>query len=224
MKFLFRKNKPQELKGFDNVSFSNNFIFIHIPKNAGTSIGKSLTIKTTRHYTVKEYIAMLGMEKYTDMFSFAFVRNPFSRFVSLYNYARLEESYYHSSINPEKAIYGKHMDYDILKDASIEEAALLLLEGKLVHNPPHNQWQPQVTWLKDTKGDINVTYLARFEDIDLHSRNIHKILKMNASESLPKINPSTHKEKDYKKLINTNTKKMIEKYYEEDFNTFNYQF
>ncbi|MBW2937729.1 sulfotransferase family protein [Aureisphaera sp. CAU 1614] len=209
---------------FDNISFAHNFIFIHVPKNAGTSIGQSLSITTTRHYTVKEYVSMLGKEAYAAMFSFAFVRNPFDRFISLYNYARMEESYYHSAIHPEKAIYGKHLDYDILKNASIEEAANFLVEGKLVHNPPHNQWQPQVTWLKDSMGKINVTYLARFEDIDLHTRNIHNILSMPFSESLPKINTSPALEKDYGKLINSNAKKIIEKYYEEDLNTFNYQF
>lgn len=224
MKWSFQKKKESVRKEFDNISNDLNYIFIHIPKNAGTAISKSLQIETSRHYTVKEYIDMLGEKKYNSMYSFAFIRNPFSRFVSLYNYARMEESYYHSSINPDKAIYGKHMDYDTLKNASLEAAATLLVEGKLLHNPPHNQWKPQATWLKDHQGELNVKYLGRFEDIALHARNIHKNIGTITSPHVPKINTSSIGSDDYRKIINSNTRSMLESYYQEDLDTFNYDF
>lgn len=101
-------------------------------------ISKSFIIKIIRYYIVKEYIVMLGMEKYIDMFFFVFVRNFFSCFIFLYNYVCLEELYYYFFINLEKVIYGKYMDYDIFKDVSIEEVVNLLLEGKLVYNLLYN--------------------------------------------------------------------------------------
>ena len=224
MKLPFYKGKKNQPLDFDNISFKKGFVFVHIPKNAGTSICMNLGIRNSRHYTVNEYISMLGEPEYKNLFSFAFVRNPFSRFLSLYNYARMEESYYHSSINPDKAIYGKHMDYDTLINVNVEEAAQLLVEGKLVHNPPHNQWEPQVKWLKDTNGNLKVKYIGRFEDIALHMRNIHKLIGTDQSFNLQKINSSSKVNNDYRKLISSNTRSILETYYKEDLETFNYDF
>lgn len=219
-------NKKNQIKHFksDNISYSNNFIFIHVPKNAGTSVSKGFGLETSYHITVKEYINALGKDTYEDMLSFAFVRNPFSRFLSLYNYARMDESYYHSAIHPEKAIYGKHMDYDILKPASIEEAAILLKEGKLVHNPPHTQWNPQCFWLKDQENNLNVKYLGRFEDVDFHLRNLTQLLGVKLKGNLSKTNVSSQTSNNYKNIISQETRAILEEYYKEDFEAFNYDF
>ena len=221
---FFKKDNTEKNFGADNISHDKKFIFIHIPKNAGTSVGNDFNIETSYHNTAQEYINLLGKKKYNNMFSFAFVRNPFSRFLSLYNYARLEESYYHSSINPEKAIYGKHLDYDLLKNATIAEAADLLKENKLTHNPPHIQWLPQNFWLKNKEGELDVKYLGRFEDLDFHLRNINKIIGISHTDKIQHINNSTKENIHYSKLINGNTRKILENYYSEDLNLFNYSF
>ena len=221
---IFKKTALQKHFKSDNVSYDNNFVFIHVPKNAGTAVSSSLNINTSKHNTVEEYIATLGKDIYGDMLSFAFVRNPFSRFLSLYNYARMEESYYHSAVNPENAIYGKHMDYEILKNTSIEEAAILLQKGKLVHNPPHRQWNEQCFWLKDQNDQLNVKYLGRFEDIEFHLRNLTQLLGIKQIKNLPKINRSSYIKSDYKQIIGHETRAILENFYKEDLETFNYNF
>lgn len=224
MNNLFKKTSRKRFFNSDNISYSENFVFIHIPKNAGTAVSKSFGIETSYHNTVKEYIQVLGEKQYDKMLSFAFVRNPFSRFISLYNYARMEESYYHSAIHPEKAIYGKHMDFDILKDASLKEAAQLLKSGQLVHNPPHTQWKPQCFWLKDNTETLNVKYLGRIEDIEFHLKNLNNLLGANTKKELEKINTSSKSPLDYKKIIGAETRSILEEYYKEDLETFNYDF
>lgn len=224
MNSFFKKQTQKRYFNSDNISYTNNFVFIHIPKNAGTAVSESLRIETSKHNTVKEYINVLGEKRYDNMLSFAFVRNPFSRFISLYNYARMKESYYHSAIHPEKAIYGKHMDYDILKDASIDEAAQLLKVGQLVHNPPHTQWKPQCFWLKDNTETLNVKYLGRFEDIEFHLKNLSDLLGATTKKELDKVNASSKSSLDYKKIIGTETRYILEDFYKEDLETFNYDF
>jgi len=224
MNNFFNKIARQQFFNSDNISYSDNFVFIHIPKNAGTAVSKSFGIETSKHNTVKEYINVLGEKQYDQMLSFAFVRNPFSRFISLYNYARMEESYYHSAIHPEKAIYGKHMDYEILKDASIDEAAQLLKKGKLIHNPPHIQWNAQCFWLKDNNEKLRVKYFARFEDIEFHLRNLSNLIGASTLNKLHKINASSKLTLDYKKLISFDTRTLLEEHYKEDLETFNYDF
>lgn len=215
-----RKDRP----ALNNISFDKKFIFIHIPKNAGTSIYRSLDLKKSSHKTVNEYIKILGVAKYESMFSFAFVRNPFSRFISLYNYAKMEISHYHNNIEPEKSIYGPHLDFKLLKNASIEEAAILLREGKLIHNPPHNQWMPQTYWLKDSNEEINVKYLGRVEDLSFNMRNIFSITRIQSEFPVNRINTSSVEKLNYKSLITKDTRDILEEVYSDDLNMFNYQF
>lgn len=224
MNNIFRKKTQKKYFNSDNISYTDNFVFIHIPKNAGTAVSKSLGIETSKHHTVREYINVLGEKKYDSMLSFAIVRNPFSRFISLYNYARMEESFYHSAIHPEKAIYGKHMDYEILKGKSIDEAAHLLKQGKLIHNPPHTQWNAQCFWLKDKEEKLRIKYIACFEDIEFHIRNLSNLINVSRLHKLHKINVSSKSSLDYKKLISLESRNILEEYYKEDLETFNYDF
>ncbi len=223
----FEKRLQKVISKFDfqNITIGDpSFVFIHIPKNAGTSIYQALGIKVPRHYTVNEYQNMLGKDMYDRLFSFAIVRNPFSRFISLYNYARLEESYYHSSINPENARYGKHMDYDILKNASVSDCVRYLIEGKLQHNPPHIQWLPQTTWLKNVFGDIDIKYLGRLEDLEFHGRNLSSILGFESLKSIGQVNSSGSNFTTYKQLIDSSSRSILENYYKDDLENFGYEF
>ncbi|MDW5287885.1 sulfotransferase family 2 domain-containing protein [Formosa sp. PL04] len=226
MKLFNRKHKINLQSDYDkaNIDFDKNLVFIHIPKNAGTAIYKNLGLDNSNHRTVKQYISLFGEKNYDDMFSFAFVRNPFSRFISLYNYSRMDVSYYHNNINPEKAIYGYHMDYEILKNKSLEEAAILLKEGRLQHNPPHVQWNPQSFWLKDNENKLNVKYLGRLEDLEFDMRNIYNLIGFEHSREVNQINSSSGSKLDYRKLINPSTRQILEEYYKEDLEFFNYDF
>jgi len=93
------------------------FVFIHIPKTAGTSLLKALRISESgdivSHSLAKEVLPLIK-RILPEVVSVAFVRNPYSRFISLYNYATLGETYFHSVKNPSQAQYGKHFDYDTL--------------------------------------------------------------------------------------------------------------
>lgn len=224
MRGLFSKYRQKPDFDFDNISRERNFVFIHVPKNAGTSICKLLNLNLSRHYTLREYKQILGSKQYHAFYSFAVVRNPFSRFLSLYNYARLEESYYHSAINPERAIYGKHMDYDLLKEASVAEAAEYLKEGLLVHNPPHRQWNAQCFWLKDEDQKVDVDFIARFENIQDDIKEIMSAIGLQEKTDLPIINTSKSGSLHYRDVIDNETRKILEAYYAEDLQRFNYEF
>lgn len=71
------------------ISESHNFIFIHIPKNAGSSIRKALN-KYARpflyeHEKAESIKCHIGT-KFYDYFRFAVIRNPWARLASMYNY------------------------------------------------------------------------------------------------------------------------------------------
>ena len=97
------------------ISHQHKFIFIHIPKCAGTSIEKHLRKFTRlklmdpkilnnqevieknltrtgsihaleRHLSALEIRNLVGSKRFKEYFKFSFVRNPFSRLVSFYNF------------------------------------------------------------------------------------------------------------------------------------------
>ena len=77
------------------ISDSHSFVFVHIPKNAGTSIraaleafadGQSAASRDTTHETLPALIARHPELK--THFKFAFARNPWERLVSFFFYSK----------------------------------------------------------------------------------------------------------------------------------------
>jgi hypothetical protein len=62
-------------------------IFIHIPKNAGTSVAQALFGRGSRHVPCIEY-EKANPRKFRRYFKFAFVRNPWDRLYSAYHFLR----------------------------------------------------------------------------------------------------------------------------------------
>ena len=63
-------------------------IHVHIPKCAGQSIEAAFGRRIGQHYHKKKFISMFGAKKWNNFFKFAFIRNPWDRFVSLYHYRK----------------------------------------------------------------------------------------------------------------------------------------
>ena len=61
-------------------------IHVHIPKCAGQSIEKAFGKRIGQHFHRRKAIKAFGLSKWDNYFKFAFVRNPWDRFVSLYHY------------------------------------------------------------------------------------------------------------------------------------------
>ena len=62
-----------------------NWLFIHIPKTAGTSISQALFGSDFGHCTVDHY-EIFSPKRFHNYFKFAFVRNPWDRFLSAYKF------------------------------------------------------------------------------------------------------------------------------------------
>ncbi|MGJ8676102.1 MAG: sulfotransferase family 2 domain-containing protein [Akkermansiaceae bacterium] len=203
-----------------NILWRKKCIFIHVPKTAGTSVYKSLQLNKSHHYSLKDYESFINPFFYKRLMKFAIVRHPFSRFVSLYNYARLEESEHHSASNPDSAPYGKHLDYDILKSSNISQAVDLLIAGKLRHDLSFNHWQPQTTWTIDSKGQIP-DLIGKLENLDDFVIEVRK--KMGIHLNLEHANKSSASDKTTDTLSRDDKEKLYN-FYKNDFIHFGYDF
>lgn len=82
--------KDNEIKEkFDLIDHDKKIMFMHIPKNAGKSVEKMLFGDRrilNPHKKCLEILKFIKAGEYSDYFKFAVVRNPFSRFISMFSY------------------------------------------------------------------------------------------------------------------------------------------
>lgn len=177
------------------VDIKNKLAFIHIPKNAGTSICKTLNIESNHQSFTTIY------NRYPDFVYFTTIRDPYERFISAYEYVKAKESYWHSQINP-------HPLYQTFKDLEFEEACNLLQQGKLNN---YYQFKRQSDFINNDKiyKKINI---FKIEEIDKLENFLSDILKKDIR--LLNINTSKRSRNNY---YNDFTKKIVCDYYKKDF-------
>lgn len=181
------------------------FVFIHINKTAGTSIGKAIGLPVKDHLTAMEVIARVGEEKWNQAYKFTFVRNPWDKVVSHYEYRRKKNKTGIDSNNiafPEwvKMTYGEN-------------------KNPVYYNNPRS-FQPQVDWLKDSLGNITMDYVGKFESINEDFNHIKEVVGLDGS--LPHLNASSRS--SYRSYYNNETRDIVANWFHEDIEVFEYQF
>lgn len=73
---------------YSQLENQNNIIFVHIPKNAGNGVAKSLFDMAPKGHNYLSHYRKANREKYDSYFKFAFSRNVWSRFFSAYSYLK----------------------------------------------------------------------------------------------------------------------------------------
>ena len=201
------------------LSYDPKFIFVHIPKTAGTSISNCLNTvargKVERgclrcdwdhHTTARQFKHRLGYKQYNDSFTFSFVRNPWDWMYSWYNMHNWQK---HQPIEFKYWL----MEYNHLM-------ANTHLEGEEI---VPSQKRGQMDWLTDEKGDIIVDYIGRFENLNNDFEFIRK--KLNIKVELPKLN--TRKgvsHKSYREAYDNEMIDFVYKYCKKDIEEFGYEF
>ena len=141
------------------ISHEHKLILVHVPKNAGTSIQEAFGMDDMQgHHTAKQYVDQVPeiWESYTSL---ATVRNPYDRAVSAYEYAVKKKSYWHDANSPGNAIYGKHPDYDALKNKSFEYAL------RNIGSLQHHGWDRQVKYVCGDSGEVAVDEVVCVENL-----------------------------------------------------------
>lgn len=138
------------------ISHKYKFIFIHIPKTAGTFLWKLLknidndiieifkrTSKTTMHHKGYEieYIAAILDFDYTEYTSFCVVRNPYDLYVSLYEYISRNPDYPTHNI-VKNLTFQKFIKHNFNKiNMFIESNMIVSCEKDFLHQNYVNQYE-----------------------------------------------------------------------------------
>jgi len=181
------------------------YIFIHINKTAGTSIGRAIGLPVKDHLTAREVIARIGKEQWNMAYTFTLVRNPWDKVVSHYEYRRKKN---------KTEITSRGIQFsDWVKKTYGEE------KDSFYYNNPRS-FQPQVEWLKDDEGKISLDYIGRFESINEDFDHIMNAIGLDAE--LPHLNASSRAA--YQSYYNDETRDIVAHWFREDIEAFEYSF
>lgn len=181
------------------------FVFVHINKTAGTSIGNAIGLTNKNHLTVKEIIARIGQERWDAAYKFTFVRNPWDKTVSLYEYRRKKNK-------TQIATLGINFEDWVIKTLGDEQDPYFHDNLK--------SFQPQVEWLRDPLGQISIDYIGKFESLNQDFEAIRKVIGVNTQ--LPHLNASSRA--PYQSYYSEKTRDIVYRWFAEDIERFAYTF
>ena len=181
------------------------FIFIHINKTAGTSVGRAIGLPVKDHLMALEVIDRIGIDSWNQAYKFTVVRNPWDKVVSHYEYRRKKNK---TEIATRKITFTDwvNMTYGADRDSSY-------------YNNPRS-FQPQVEWLKDANGVVSMDYVIRFEAINEGFEHVMNAIGMEAE--LPHLNASSRA--DYRTYYDDETRNIVAQWFSEDIDAFGYEF
>jgi hypothetical protein len=192
------------------INHEKKLIFIHIPKNAGTSIIKAMGVENLYiDKTIEEY-----KENYKDYWKkyqkFTVIRDPIDRFTSAYKFARMNESGWFSATGEEGLT--KHDHYDICNQMNINE----YIEHIYNHPKELNRWIIPQSWvIANENQKIEIDYYVRYE-------NILEDLKKIGIDTLEKLNTSKIEDESLIQLTEK-SKTLLSQIYGIDYKNFHYQ-
>lgn len=201
-------------------SLKHNFFFVHIPKTAGTSItsaftslyddgvisgGKKLT-GYGYHMPILVAEKNLGSSIINNMYKFTFIRNPWDQLFSWYSML---------TTNRNKKVYKDDFkEWLMHKKHSLDNHFL-------TGNTLTAQNMNYVDWLVDSKGEINIDFIGRFESLN------EDMLRLTSALDLPQIDlPHLRKNKsvNYRDIYDDELKEYVSIIRKKDIQMFNYTF
>jgi hypothetical protein len=208
---------------FDNIKY----VYVHIPKCAGTTIRARLKdmydcVILDRNENLDNYIDRVINFHHTCFTNcifkdkiICFVRHPYSRAISMYNYHKLYK--FNNSINEFiKKIYNNKKVYNYIKNVdNINKNINFNLLKTAKGNSFAYSWKNQSVWIPK-----NIFFLGKVEFLEEDLEKLCNKLNCNYFKSNMKENITGYN-KNCK--LNNESKKMIYDLYKTDFERFRYE-
>jgi chondroitin 4-sulfotransferase 11 len=217
------------------ISDSHKFIFVKIPKSAGTSISnyldpylnqgfrnldlgdhEPLAVDYTGSNEEQTISAILKKNNIDadNYFKFSFVRNPWDVRVSRYFYLRDTEIAYNTERNLPTNTSALYLDFK----------PWCLSSGWFpCRNWPHKNKTKggQIGFLQNDNLEIDIDYIGKFENLQEDFNNICDQIGIE-NKKLPHHNKSKHKH--YTEYYDDETRQIVAEKYAKDIEYFGYKF
>lgn len=213
------------------------FVFVHIPKNAGTSVLKWLCeihavddyclsyFKDPRnrnpfagppflnHLTANEILKhrYVSKEKWDRAFKFCIVRNPWDRMVSEYSWRR-----------PSLLARKSRLPWNFRTFVSYWRHTLV--DSHLKGRDGRRHLLAQHRFVLDRKGKMLVDYVCRYENLVPDLQYVFKQIGLPSPDQIFQENRSPRKHSNYRDFYDDDLKNQVKRLYRKDIDYFGYQF
>lgn len=182
------------------ISHRHQFIFVHIPKTAGTTIRAAFyreydELHNPHHAGISKIKESLSEEVFQSYFKFGAVRNPWDREVSRYTYIKEEF---------------RHIDNDYCQNGFKEYLYTFSQRPNALN---YNEIR--------VGGEISLNYIIKFENLQEDFNTACDKIGI-PHRKLSHTNKSKHKH--YTEYYDDETKQIVAKKYAKDIEHFGYKF
>jgi hypothetical protein len=191
------------------INYNKKYIFVRIPKTASTSIGKVLSTMWMTHTKLSELKKMRDHHQY---FIFCFVRNPWDRIYSAFEYLKQGGN----SKSPWD-IQAKLKMIDVV-DGNFEEFIYKFVNKENSDFCNHVHFKLQLDWIGNSD---YIDYIGKYENLNEDWKKISIII--GETKILPKENISKNR-KPYRNVYNDKMVELVYDFYKKDILEFNYEF
>lgn len=230
------------------VSTSRKFIFVHIPKTAGTSVSAVLAriidpvtdvhfsrknwrpdnlhkaglnpeIKLSKHATTKQIVRAMGKKAFDGYFSFAICRNPYARALSSYGFIRQKATNIATGLTRN----GKPLPPLPPNQPDISMFLDISFDDLCISLPKIQRklglFKPQVHWLP--KPDC-VNMVGRLETFQADMKTILDSIGVEGAETIRMPHKNRHNQPDAWRNMSYESARAIRAFYAADFDRFGY--
>lgn len=186
----------------DPIDTGVTYQFIHVNKCGGSSVEIALGLPKT-HDTAVQRRDIIGQDAWENAYTFATVRNPFARVVSIY---------YYRVRTDQGGMADRHLNInEWVQQTFAEQNPKYWAAGPLL--------APATDWLCDGD-DLIVEHVARLEDLSTEWPKI--CARLGTERQLRIFNNNLHPH--YRAILNGASRKTIERVFASDLDRFDYRF
>jgi len=203
------------------INHDKKYIFLHLPKTAGSSIKKVLlkgeegknTEHTVGHPHLWEYKNNLGGNGLGNYFKFAITRNPFDRLVSSFFYISADSQWI-PDIRMRKQFNLENSSFSFFVKNTLK---LILKDPSL--RPRH--FKPQADFFYGDQTNCPLDLVGKFENLQEDFNTVCDRIGI-PKQKLPHENKSKHKH--YTEYYDDETRQIVAERYAKDIEHFGYRF
>lgn len=198
------------------ISHKYKFVFVHIPKTAGTTICSSWEGSLLKHIcrddgflggTHKSAMQLQAMypHEFKHYFKFCVIRNPYDRFVS---------KYFFKQLNPRDDF---DLDWTDKESEGLLPQVYWITDRSQIKNEKDPYDRPDTRW-----GRIIINHMIRYENINSELPELLSDLGIKDTKNVIPHFRQTRMVGDYKKYYTKKMKGIVKYMYREDLKRLNY--
>ena len=193
---------------YQDINNKDKLIFIHIPKNAGISIEEALFNKKIGHKSILQFESH-DKKKCNKYFKFTVVRNPYDRLVSAFYFLKK------GGRNPVDKAWAEN---NLKGIEGFNEFVFKLTNKKFAKKIlNHQHFRPQYKYLVNSKGNINIDFIMKFETL---SSDFEQLIQQLNFRNIKLSHKNKSNRKSWEEYYEDGMELIVYNLYKRDFESF----